>query len=248
VGVDIALDPARNPARRDPIAEELAALGLSPAAASLFRDTLAARDGLLLIVGAEGSGRTTTLEAARRLRPDGDALTFDGIDDPENARRALGAASSGRFVVAAMRACDAVGAIVRLRALSADPFQVAAALRAAFAQRLARRLCHRCRKPVQASRDASARLGFDPGMVVHVPVGCAICGGSGYVSRFGLFEAIAVDPPMRPLIERGDAAIIAGQAFRGGPDLAGAARAMVKVGEISAEDAVRLSRRPDQLP
>lgn len=245
--MDIALDTAGELARRDPVAAELASLGLSPAAASLFRDALGTRDGLLLVAGAEGSGRTTTLETARRLRPEGDVLIYDGIDDAQSVRRALGAASSGQFVVAAIRAGDAVGAIARLKALSCDPFLVASALRAVFAQRLARRLCHGCRKPVQASRDVSARLGFDPGMVAYLPVGCSICGGTGYLGRVGLFEAIQVDPPMRRLIERGDAAIIAGQAFRGGPDLAGAARAMVKTGGISAEDAVRLSRRSDQL-
>jgi general secretion pathway protein E len=245
--VEILLDTQRDQARRDPIATELTELGMGAATAAIFREAVSGSNGLLLFAGGAGSGRTTTLNLARRIRGPRAAVAVDDISDRPSAKRALDAALEGRFVLATIDAGGAVDAITRLRKIWADPFQLGAGLRAAFGQRLVRRLCPSCREPVQASRDVSARLGFDPGMVVYRPVGCATCRGSGFQGQVGLYEAIQIGPAMRRLIERGDAAIIAGQAFRSAPDLAGAARAMIQSGRISADDALSLPRIPDQL-
>lgn len=210
----------------------------------LFRRALKAPNGLILIAGPEGSGRTETLEEALSLRPDAIAAE---INDRKAADEALQSALGGGLVLGKVRADSAVGAIARLHALGAEPFLVAATLRAALAQKRVDRLCPHCRRPVQAESGLSARLGFDPGAIIYEAEGCEACGGRGRFGDAFLFEAIEIDMAMRRLIgSGGDSPILAGQAFRDRPDLGGAARALVRAGEISGEDAVRLNRAQSQ--
>lgn len=219
--------------------------GMSAAVEAVFRGALAEPSGIILVAAPAGSGRTTTLKAGLALRPG--AVTAGEIMDRETAEAAVQAAFDGSLVIAAIQAPNAVGAITRLRLLGIERFLIASTLRAVLAQRLARHLCSQCRRPVQAKARVSALLGFDPGAVVYEPDGCAACGGTGYRGRIGLFEAIGIDAGIGRLINgRGDEAVIASHAFRGRPDLGGAARAMVRAGLIPAEDALQLSRSEAQ--
>jgi type II secretory ATPase GspE/PulE/Tfp pilus assembly ATPase PilB-like protein len=51
-------------------------------------------------------------------------------------------------VLATLHTADAVGAVTRLADVGVEPFKLAAALRGVVAQRLVRRLCAACRRPV----------------------------------------------------------------------------------------------------
>jgi general secretion pathway protein E len=86
-------------------------------------------------------------------------------------------------------------------------------------------------------------LGFDPGAVVYAPVGCDACDHTGYAGRTGVFEAIHADAALRRLInDGGDGAIIARHAFLNAPNLGSAARALVRGGITTPDEAVRVSR------
>ena len=136
------------------------------------------------------------------------------------------------------------GAVTRLRDMGVEPFLLASTLRLVVAQRLVRRLCQHCREPVQADKSASALLGFDPGTIIYRAKGCEECGGSGYKGRIGVFEAIRVDDTIRRLInDGGDESLIARHAFLNAPNLGSAARALVRDGQTTAEEAIRVSRR-----
>jgi general secretion pathway protein E len=217
-------------------------LGMTEGASAPFRKALAARRGLVLVAGPEGSGRSATIEAVHGEAPG--AVIAGEICDRAGAEAAV-RASSSRLVLAPIQAGHAVGAITRLRDFRIDPFTIAATLRLVIAQRLARRLCADCRAPAQADGNVSALLGFDPGTFVYEPRGCERCEGSGYRGRIGLFEAVPVEGVIRRLIGMdGDEAVIASHAFRDRPSLSGAARFMVRQGLIGAEEAVFLSRTP----
>jgi general secretion pathway protein E len=217
-------------------------LGMTEAARAPLLEAVAARHGLILVAGPEGSGRSATLDAVVGEAPG--AMVAGEICDRASAEAAVRAASS-RLVLAVIQAGHAVGAITRLRDYRIDPLTIAASLRLVIAQRLARRLCPDCRAPAQAGGNVSAQLGFDPGTFVYEPRGCRSCDGSGYRGRIGLFEALPVEDPIRRLIGMdGDEAVIASHAFRDRPNLSGAARAMVRQGQIGAEEAVSLSRTP----
>jgi general secretion pathway protein E len=113
-----------------------------------------------------------------------------------------------------------------------------------IAQRLVRRLCPVCREAVQASPSVAALLGFDAGATIFEARGCPECSNTGYRGRIGVFEAVRIDETIRRLINAGgDEAVIASHAFRAAPNLGAAARALVREGVTTAEEAVRISRR-----
>jgi len=72
------------------------------------------------------------------------------------------------------------------------------------------------------------------------------CNGSGYKGRIGLFEAVRIDDEIRRLINQGaDETAIAAQAFKANDTLSEAARALVRDGMTSPEEAVRVSRQQE---
>ncbi|MCW3848425.1 ATPase, T2SS/T4P/T4SS family [Sphingomonas sp. LB-2] len=247
-------------APRDTRYPALEALGMTP---GLARTIGGITGGLVLVAGPPRSGRSTTLatllaqsddgahnllaaasaaELHAVLRQDPDAILIDSVADREMAALALQAAEAGHLVLAGVDAGDAVGAILRLRALRADPFQLASTLRAVLSQRLVKRLCGGCRRPVQAQGSTSSLLGFDAGTVVYAAEGCGAC-ESGFTGRTAVFEAIHVDAALRRLInDNGDSAIISRHAFLSAPNLGSAARTLVREGVTTAEEAVRVSR------
>jgi general secretion pathway protein E len=266
---------------------DLELLGLSRTAETVLREALAEPNGIILVTGPTGSGKTTTLYAALKLLNDGSrniltvedpveyaiegvgqtqvnakvGLTFAAglrailrqdpdvvmvgeIRDRETAEIAVQASLTGHLVLSTVHTNDAIGAITRMRDMKVEPFLLASTLRAVIAQRLVRRLCPECRRPVQASASVAALLGFDDGTIVYEPVGCEACGQSGYRGRIGVFEAVRVDETLRRLInDGGDEAIIARHAFLNAPNLGSAARALVRDGLTTPEEAVRISRR-----
>ncbi|MBB5697765.1 ATPase, T2SS/T4P/T4SS family [Sphingomonas yantingensis] len=194
--------------------------------------------GALTIAGLQGQA---AIEQALSLDPD--ILALGDLADRGAAALAFQVAASGRRVLARVEAPDAIAAFEHLRALRVDRLALAAQLRAVTAQRLAQRLCHVCRRPVQASNRIAALLGFDPGAVIHESAGCGACDGRGTAGAIGVFELIAFDPAMARLVNDGaDAALLARHAFLNAPRLDSAARSMARQGLIDAAEAVRLGR------
>lgn len=177
------------------------------------------------------------------VRHDVDVVMVDMLHDRVSAAAAVEAAQAGLLVLAAVPAADAVGAIRQMREWRIEPFHLASTLNAVLAQRLVLRLCPECCEPVQAQGSVSALLGFDRGAIVHAPGGCAACDHSGYAGQIAVFEAIHADPAMRRLInDGGDESILARHAYLSAPNLGSAARALVREGITTPDEAVRLSR------
>ncbi|MEP9357389.1 ATPase, T2SS/T4P/T4SS family [Sphingomonas sp. KR3-1] len=195
-------------------------------------------DGVTRIEGLAGAA---AVRAA--LEQDPDVIALDRLDGREAAAAAAEAAEEGHLVLAAIDAPDAVSAIRRMRDWRVEPFRLASTIAATLAQRLVRRLCPDCRRPVQANGSVSALLGFDSGAIVYAPVGCESCEGSGFAGQTGVFEAIVADGAIRRLInDGGDEAILARHAFLRAPNLGSAARALVREGLTTPDEAVRISR------
>ncbi|WP_010543010.1 ATPase, T2SS/T4P/T4SS family [Sphingomonas elodea] len=217
---------------------------------------LAAHSGRpgLAVVRADADGvpgvawlRAGEIGAAEALRAgavqDVDVLLLDSLEDRAAAAAAADAAANGRLVLAGIEASDAIAAIQQMRSWRVEAFQLASTLSLVLGQRLVRRLCASCREPVQATGSVSALLGFDPGAIVYAAVGCAVCDGSGFAGRTGVFEAIRGDATIRRLVnDGGDAAILARHAFVTMPNLGSAARALARTGVTTPEEAVRISR------
>ncbi|HSM35059.1 MAG TPA: ATPase, T2SS/T4P/T4SS family [Longimicrobiales bacterium] len=146
-----------------------------------------------------------TFAAALRavLRQDPDVVMVGEMRDPETAEVGMAAALTGHLVLSTLHTNDAASAVSRLIEMGVPPYMIAAGLSGVLAQRLVRRLCRGCRRPVPADPAELASLGLpEDGLAVHEAGGCAGCGGRGYRGRTGIFELLEIDAGVREAILR----------------------------------------------
>jgi type IV pilus assembly protein PilB len=130
------------------------------------------------------------------------------IRDYETAKISVEAALTGHLVLATLHTNDAPAAVARLTDMGVEPFLTASAVDSVSAQRLARRLCQRCKEPVEIERGLLEALDFpfrllregEEPTVFHKPVGCERCGGTGYRGRVGIYELMMVDEEIKEMI------------------------------------------------
>ena len=137
------------------------------------------------------------------LRADPDVILIGEIRDGETARIATESALTGHLVLSTLHTNDAPSAITRLIEMEIEPFLVGSAIDCVVAQRLARRLCERCKeefRPKPGELEAmrfSAPTGEIP--VLFRPHGCASCSNTGYRGRLALHEVMEVDEEIERL-------------------------------------------------
>ena len=102
-------------------------------------------------------------------------------------------------------------------------FNIASAVSLIIAQRLARRLCSKCKAPDNLPNEALLTEGFtqaqiDAGVTVYKAVGCDSC-TEGYKGRVGIYQVMPVSDAMgRIIMEGGNAIQLADQAEKEGID------------------------------
>jgi type IV pilus assembly protein PilB len=131
------------------------------------------------------------------LRSDPDVVLIGEIRDHETAQIAIEAALTGHLVLSTLHTNDAPSAITRLTEMGIEPFLVGSAIDCVVAQRLARRLCDRCREAYMPDpRDLAAlRFGWEPSQgipTLYKPGGCTNCSNTGYRGRIALHEVMLV--------------------------------------------------------
>jgi type IV pilus assembly protein PilB len=132
------------------------------------------------------------------LRSDPDVVLLGEIRDQETAQIAIEASLTGHLVLSTLHTNDAPSAITRLTEMDIEPFLVGSALDSVVAQRLARRLCDRCKAPyTPESQDlVNLRVGFNPAAMpvptLFKPVGCTSCSNTGYRGRIAVHEIMTV--------------------------------------------------------
>ena len=170
------------------------------------------------------AGMTFAVAMKAFLRADPDIIMVGEMRDKETAGTGIEASLTGHLVFATLHTNSAPESIIRLLDMGMDPFNFADALLGILAQRLAKRLCGKCKKSHEATpeeiqslvaeyamelknteswkkdpkaaeakmlEDWIANYGGDSGkLVIHDPVGCEVCGGSGYKGRVGLHELL----------------------------------------------------------
>lgn len=131
------------------------------------------------------------------LRSDPDIILLGEIRDHETAQIAIESALTGHLVLSTLHTNDAPSAITRLTEMGIEPFLVGSALDAVVAQRLARRLCGKC-KEAYTPTDRELEVGHYPWLdekdrpVFYRAVGCTTCSGTGYRGRLALHEVMKV--------------------------------------------------------
>lgn len=140
------------------------------------------------------------------LRQDPDIIMVGEIRDQETAEIAVQASLTGHLVLSTLHTNDALSAFTRLIDMGIEPFLVATPIRAVMAQRLVRRLCATCAAPSAGPAfSADIQQTLPPAWRDITPqwreaVGCPACQGTGYRGRVGIYELVAVSPPLQNLI------------------------------------------------
>jgi type IV pilus assembly protein PilB len=147
----------------------------------------------------------SALRSIRRSDPD--VVLLGEIRDHETAQIAIEASLTGHLVLSTLHTNDAPSAITRLTEMDIEPFLVGSALDSVVAQRLARRLCDRCKQPYTPVATEMAALGFfidpeQPVPVLHQPIGCSVCSNTGYRGRIAIHEIMAVSEEIERLAVR----------------------------------------------
>ena len=150
-----------------------------------------------------------TFGAALRsiLRQDPDVVLVGEMRDQETAQIGLEAALTGHLVLSTLHTNDAPSAVTRLTEMGVDPFIVASAADCVLAQRLARRLCGKCKEEYRPTVEELHTAGlpvteddlerFPP---LHRAVGCTHCGNTGYRGRLAVHEIMRINEDIERLI------------------------------------------------
>jgi type IV pilus assembly protein PilB len=138
------------------------------------------------------------------LRSDPDVVLVGEIRDFETANISIEASLTGHLVLSTLHTNDAPSALTRLSELGCEPFLVATGVTAVIAQRLARRLCMKCREGVVEPTEVLSALGFahDPFDLPQIfkAVGCAACSNTGYRGRVALHEIMTMSDEIETLV------------------------------------------------
>jgi type IV pilus assembly protein PilB len=209
-----------------------------------FKAAYSRPNGMILVTGPTGSGKSTTLYTAIQevakptvnvitvedpveyrmaginqvqinakagltfasalrsiLRSDPDVVLIGEIRDHETAQIAVEAALTGHLVMSTLHTNDAPSAVTRLVEMGIEPYLVGSALVGVVAQRLARRLCDKCKRPTSYDEDYLARIGLliEEDEEVFVPVGCSHCANTGYRGRIAIHEVMTVSEEIERL-------------------------------------------------
>jgi type IV pilus assembly protein PilB len=142
------------------------------------------------------------------LRADPDIVLIGEIRDKETANIAIEAALTGHLVLSSLHTNDAPSAISRLTEMEVETFLVASAVDCIVAQRLARKLCERCRQMYEPPQEELQAAGYPEWLWPEIPelykaVGCAACSNTGYRGRIGLYEVMQMTEEIERLtVER----------------------------------------------
>ncbi|MBV9293824.1 MAG: Flp pilus assembly complex ATPase component TadA, partial [Frankiales bacterium] len=148
------------------------------------------------------------------LRSDPDVVLIGEVRDHETAQIAIEAALTGHLVLTTLHTNDAPSAVTRLVEMGIEPFLVGSALDCVLAQRLARRLCPKCREAYTPDPETliAARFPWNEGEelpTLYRAVGCSACSKTGYRGRLALHEVMPVTEEIERLaVERASAAVI----------------------------------------
>jgi len=191
----------------------------------------------------EKAGLTFAVALKAFLRQDPDVIMVGEIRDLETGEIAIKAAQTGHMVLSTLHTNDAPTTLTRLMNMGIAPFNIASSVILITAQRLARKLCPSCKRPLDIPKPALLRAGFterdlDGSWTAYEHVGCEACKNTGYKGRTGIYQVMPISEDLnRIIMTNGNAIDIAEQAKREGVrDLRQSGLLKVKQGVTSLEE------------
>lgn len=238
-------------------------LGYEPEQKALYMDALAQPQGMILVTGPTGSGKTVSLYTGLNilnkpernistaedpveinleginqvqinpkaemtfanalkafLRQDPDVVMVGEIRDLETAEISIKAAQTGHLVMSTLHTNSAPETLTRLLNMGVPAYNVASSISLIIAQRLARRLCPKCKTPETLPEEELNRQGFVKAGINDITLykanGCDHC-TEGYKGRVGVYEVVKITPEIAQVImEGGNSIQIADMAAKAG--------------------------------
>ena len=171
-------------------------LGMQPLQLADFAHALQQPQGLVLVTGPTGSGKTVTLYSALQKLNTADINIC--IRDGETAEIAIKAAQTGHLVLSTLHTNSTCETLVRLQQMGVARWMLSSALTLVIAQRLVRKLCPHCRR--QQGEPIHIPDNVWPSPLPHWQApGCVHC-YHGFYGRTALFEVLPITPVIRQLI------------------------------------------------
>ncbi|WP_330926658.1 type IV-A pilus assembly ATPase PilB [Candidatus Sororendozoicomonas aggregata] len=137
------------------------------------------------------------------LRQDPDIIMVGEIRDLETANIAIKAAQTGHMVMSTLHTNSAPETLTRLQNMGVPPFNIATSVSLIIAQRLARRLCNRCKEELSIPEETLISEGFTADQLknlsIYGPVGCDQC-NKGYKGRVGIYEVVKMTPDLQKIV------------------------------------------------
>ncbi|MBB6600008.1 type IV-A pilus assembly ATPase PilB [Luteimonas sp. MC1825] len=156
-------------------------------------------------------GMTFAVALRSFLRQDPDIIMVGEIRDLETAEIAIKAAQTGHMVLSTLHTNDAPQTIARLMNMGIAPYNITSSVTLVIAQRLARRLCNKCKQPQELPDNALLAEGFTAdeihqGFTIYDAVGCDECTG-GYKGRLGVYQVLPMSEDIQTIVLQGGNAI-----------------------------------------
>jgi len=233
---------------KDSLNVDLTKLGFTEETFTTLKRCLNRPQGLLLVTGPTGSGKTVTLYSALNslntedikiltaedpvefnfkginqvnvnpevgmtfaaalkafLRQDPDIIMVGEIRDIETAEIAMKAAMTGHLVFSTLHTNDSPATVSRMVDIGIPPYILASSLTMVLSQRLARKLCTKCKIPAQYDQHTLLSMGFKESELSELKLykakGCQECNGLGYRGRVGFFELMEVTEEVAKAIQ-----------------------------------------------
>ncbi len=164
-------------------------------------------EGINQVQMHEGIGLTFASALRSFLRQDPDVILVGEIRDFETAEIGIKAALTGHMVLSTLHTNDAPSTVNRLLNMGIEPFLVSSSINLILAQRLARKICNKCKEPVEISENMLKKLGVTPeqyeGVTFYEGKGCDDCNNSGNKGRIALYEVMPMYEPIKELVLQG---------------------------------------------
>ena len=206
---------------------------------------LAEPNGIILVTGATGSGKSTTVYSFLQklnvkgsnlitvedpvemdieginqvqvnseigldfatvlrsiLRQDPNVIMIGEIRDSETAQIAVRASITGHLVLSTLHTNNSLTTIERLLDMEVERYLLASALSGVVSQKLARKLCDKCKKvrPTTTYEKEMFKKFLNMDVEnIYSPVGCPECAG-GYHGRIAIQEVLLISPEIRDAI------------------------------------------------
>ncbi len=161
----------------------------------------------------EDRGYTFASAMRSLLRQNPNIMMIGEIRDSETAKISIEASLTGHLVLSTIHANSAAAAISRFVGLGLDRQTLANAIEFTIGQRLVRRLCPHCKKPLEVDPTELTKIKnilatinnpeikIPEKLTFYTGVGCEKCGQIGYKGRLGLYETITMNSDIQKLIQ-----------------------------------------------